>query len=215
MNKKIKVAIADDHSMIIDGIGNIINNEPDMNVLIKAYNGQELLDLLEDKEIEVVILDINMPVLDGVETAKIITEKYPAIKIIILSMHSTYDMVSKLLEIGVSGYLTKNQASLSLIHSIRAVYNGSKVYSEAVADCIVSNLQKPYVELSIPSDTDLTKRELEVLKCIAKEMTSPEIASNLRISESTVNAHRRNLISKLGVRSSMGLVRYAFENNIV
>lgn len=210
----IKVAIADDHSMIIDGIGNIINNEPDMNVLIKAYNGQELLDLLEDKEIDVVILDINMPVLNGIETAKVITKKYPDIKIMILSMQSSYDVVSQLLKIGVSGYLTKNQASLSLIHSIRAVCNGSMVYSEAVIESIVSNLQKPYVEPKVSSDVDLTIRELEVLRCIATEMTSLEIAESLQISESTVNTHRRNLISKLGVKSSLGLVSYAFKNGI-
>jgi two-component system nitrate/nitrite response regulator NarL len=209
----IKVLLADDHGIIIDGLKSILKNEKDIQVVATAENGQEAVAYIEKNAVDVAVLDINMPVMTGVEATRLIRANHQT-KVLILSMYDTYEFIDELIDAGCQGYILKNRGQEELVKAIRRVYSGQPYYGKKIQDKILEERLNPKREKNIVP-VNLTKREKEVLKLIALEFTSPEIAEKLFITEATVNTHRRNLISKLGVRSSMGLVRYAFEKGML
>lgn len=215
----IKVVIADDHQIFVDGISALLNEIPNIIVTATANNGKQVLDILKKTKVDIVILDINMPDMDGLETAKVIHEKYPGIKVLVLTMYVEKEIVIKLIKTGVMGYVLKNTGKQELEEAIASVMNGKKYYSSDVAFTMLdAKLSAEHIDdykKTLPDTGSLTKREIEILKLIALEQTTPEISKALFISAYTVETHRKNLIKKLGVKNLAGLVRYAFQAGLV
>ncbi len=218
MNEResIKIYIADDHEMFIEGITLSLA----INGLVKveggANNGIQLIELLDKKPVDVVLLDINMPEMNGFEAAKLIVKKFPDVRIIALSMFLEKEYIEELIEIGVSGYILKNTRMQELEKAIISVAAGTKYFSNDVGLKLLNAQTNNEYPESFLNDQQyrLTDREIEVLKLIAQENTTPEIAEKLFISVYTVETHRKNLIKKLKVKNIAGLVKYAVQNGI-
>ena len=206
----IKVAIADDHQMFIDGIKSLFLDHPDIEIKVAANNGIELLEKLNYEPIDILLLDSDMPKLDGIETTKKIKEIFPSIKIIILTMHNEKNIISSFVQEGVSGYILKNTSEKELIEAISQIQKGETFYSQKIAQVIMRDLGD-----NSANKMAISEREIDVLKLIAEEFTTKEIAEKLFISKNTVETHRKNLIFKLGVRNVVGLVKYAIQEGYV
>ena len=212
--KKIKILIADDHKIVIDGIKSLLTEEEDLIVVGEVDNGKQVLDFVETNEVDVFLVDVTMPVMNGIETAQALKEKYPSSKILALTMHEDPQYFKRMIEAGASGYILKNTDKHELVKAIRLIAEGRNYFSnEMYSDYIMGRI-KPEKKTEEP-DMFLTKREIEVLKLIAEEMKNHEIAEKLFISTRTVDTHRRNLLQKLDVKNTAGLVRYAIKSGIV
>lgn len=210
----INVLIADDHKIVVDGLTSILKNEKDIKIVGTGKNGLEALEIVKNNTIDIVILDINMPELNGIEATKKIKDISPESKVLILSMYNDREFIDELLQAGCSGYILKNKGQEELVKAIRTILGGNDYLGEEIIKTIIKGRrEKKNERITLP--IHLTKRETEVLKLIAQEYTAPEIAEQLFIEETTVNTHRRNLISKLKVKNSLGLVSYAFKNGLV
>lgn len=211
----IQIAITDDATLFRKGLNLLLEDYDDIEVIMEAENGQVLLDkLATEKHPDIVILDLQMPVLDGVATAKILKEKHPDIRIIILSTHYSKAFIINMIEIGASAYLPKNAEPETFAKTIRNVYENGFHYSKEVWEMIQTNINKKQTT-QVSFVPQLTARELEVLQCICEQLTASEIAEKLFISRRTVEGHRNNLLQKLNCRNVAGLVVYAIENNLV
>lgn len=211
----IKIIIADDHQIFIDGLKALLSEIEDFEIIKEAPNGKVLLEILEDQLPDVILLDMNMPEIDGLEATKIISEKYSSIKILMLTMFGTVDYIQKLIKAGAQGYLLKNTGKAELELAIRSLIKGENYYSQEVSNRIMEGLQKRQKQDKDYQIVELTDREKEVLILIAEELTTNEIADKLFISKHTVETHRKNLISKLNVRNVNGLVKYAVQQGLV
>ena len=211
--EKLKLIIADDHTMFLQGIVSLIEHESGIKIIGKAVNGIEVLNILKIQSADIVILDISMPEMDGIELSKILKKEYPFIKIIIVSTHSIAKIISRLIRIGVNGYLLKNAEKAELLEAIYSVADGKNYFSKEVEEHYSNNSQK--IEKQISNITELSSREKEILVLIAQEYNTAEIAEKTFISFNTVNTHRRNLLSKLNAKNTAGLVKYAVENGLV
>lgn len=211
--KKISVVIADDHKMFREGISTLLNLSDDIEVIAEAENGAELLRIASTTTFDVAILDIDMGEMSGIEVAEKLSRSNPEIKILVLSMHSEITFVVKMLDAGASGYILKNAGKEEMITAIKAVANGDTYYSKQVSAKLIQQLssKKKIKDIFHGKEVPLTERETEVLKLIAQEYSNPEIAEQLFISIRTVDSHRRNLIEKLGVKNTAGLVKYAIK----
>ncbi len=209
----IKIAIADDHQMFIDGIKSLLKGNKNMLVSLEATNGEQLLSLLKEQQTEVILMDVNMPVMDGIEATKQVKKLFPEIKVIMLTMFSSKDYIEKLLRAGANGYILKNTGKEELTTAIEKVMQGESYFSKEVTERIMEGLQGKKAENN-PHMVELTEREKDVLRLIVQELTSHEIADKLFISFHTVETHRKNLISKLQVKNIAGLVKYAVQNGL-
>ena len=210
----IKVIIADDHQMFIDGIKALLRNEKDIRLVGGALNGAGVMELLAGESVDIVLLDVNMPGMDGIETTIKIRTSHPEVKILMLTMYNKHEFISGLINAGASGYILKNTGRKELIDAIKAVYEGKTFYSEDVTETILQHFTKTPAEQKIEA-VQLTDREKEVLKLIALEYTTPEIADKLFISINTVESHRNNLMSKLKAKNIAGLVKFALQTGII
>ncbi|MEM7368086.1 MAG: response regulator transcription factor [Bacteroidota bacterium] len=210
----IRIIIADDHQIFIDGIRLLLEQDTDVLIVGEAQNGWQVLDLLESDTVDIVLLDIRMPKLDGLETMGKIAERFPDIKVLVLTMHEEIEYIKAILDKGARGYIFKNTNKKELHKAIRVLAEGGVYFSEEVKDKIMeSHLHSPSRKtMTIP--VHLTKRETEVLKLIAQEFKTHEIATRLCISTHTVETHRKNLIRKIGVRNIAGLAKYALKNGL-
>lgn len=211
--KEINVVVIDDHKMFLQGVSLLLDTIEDITIIGTATSGQEALIHLENKLVDVVLLDINMPEMDGVTLSKIIKKKYPAVKILIVSTYSNVQIVSRLIRIGIDGYVLKNVGKEVLHNAITTIYNGGTYFTKEIAKKEQENKTK--LRKNQFYVTDLSKREKEILCLIAKEFTAAEISEHLFISINTVNTHRRNLLSKLNAKNTAGLVKYAVENGLM
>lgn len=213
-NSIIKTLIVDDHKMVVDGILLMLREDENIKVVGTAYNGQECIQILEKEDVDVVLLDINMPILNGIETCQIINKRYPLIKVIALSMLSDVQMVRRMMELGASGYLLKNAGQDELINAVYKVTQGKNVFDDHILRLLIEPVKnrKAPENVGIPT---LTRRQKEILKLIVEEHTTSEIASILHIGFGTVETHRRNMISKLGVRNTAGLVKAVYERKLL
>ena len=212
---KIKVLIADDHKIFRDGIRSILEKEKDLEVVDEAANGKEVLEKLESSKVDVIILDIDIGKPTGIEITGIVVEKYPEVKVLILSMIGLHDFVIQALETGATGYILKNTGKDEVITAIRSVAKGDSYFSKEVSSILVEQLHKPRSIRKRSEGIPLTAREIEVLQLIAQEFSNPEIAKKLFISIRTVDTHRRNLLEKLGLKNTAGLVKYAISKGLV
>lgn len=211
---KIKVLLVDDHQIIIDGLKSVLQKTGDIEVAGEANNGQEALRLSGLLRFDVMLMDIDMPVMNGIETLKALKMKnYPA-KVIILSMHHEAGMVKNLIALGADGYLLKNAGVEEVALAIRKVMGGKQHFS---ADLTLSMLNSgsPQQKARQQPQIQLTARETEVLQLIAKGFSNKEIGKSLFISHRTVDTHRTNLMNKLEVNNIAGLVSYAIKNGLV
>lgn len=209
-----RILIADDHQMFIDGVKSLLSSNKRFSVIGEAHNGEEVINILSKEKVDIVLLDMNMPVMDGMQTLKVIREKLPLMKVIMLTMFSTRDYIEKLLKAGANGYILKNTGKDELTLGIDTVMRGESFFSKEVTERIMEGLQGKKASSVKTGIIELTEREKQVLVLIVKEMTTQEIADKLFISTNTVETHRKNLISKLNVRNIAGLVKYALQNGL-
>ncbi|MEZ7945046.1 MAG: response regulator transcription factor [Flavobacteriaceae bacterium] len=219
MKEKIQVHIADDHKILIEGIVAVINTEDDIEIEGYSLNGKEVIDWAEDHSADILILDINMPIYDGIEVLKFFKIKKINQKVIILSSYEDVKLVQEMINLGANGFLSKDSAGQHIVEAIRTVHEGEQYFS----DTIKNNLLKLYTGKNVrpgqrPQSTianSLTDRETEVLKLISQEYSSPEIAQILNISQSTVDTYRKSLLKKTNVKNAVGLAMYAVKNKII
>lgn len=215
----IRVAITDDQVLFRRGMASIINTFENISIVLEADNGRILLDSLQNFEPipDVVLLDLSMPELNGIETTKLLHVHYPSIKIIILSVYGEDRFVTHLMELGVNAYLFKNVEPEEVERAIRTVIDKDFYFNEAFLNAMKNRLsnkrQKITLTDNIPST--LTSREIEVLSLICKQRTAQEIADQLFISVRTVDGHRNNLLEKTGARNSAGLVLFAIKHRLI
>lgn len=211
-NGVTSILIADDHGIVREGLRRLIEAEPDFSVCAEALDGQEVLEMVEQYAPEVVVLDITMPKLGGLETLERLRVKHRGIKVILLSVHSDPPFIQSAVSLGADGYVLKNGKVGEVVSAIRAVTRGGSYFSPAVAREIVEQLRDP-----TPNEpfTLLSSREREVLLLIAEGLSAKEVATRLNISHKTVEAHRTSLMRKLGVRKATELVRYALRRGLI
>jgi len=211
----IRIFLTDDHQLVIDGMKLMISEAVDMQCVGFANNGQEALRQLDELEVDVIMLDINMEVMNGLETCRAVHTRYSQVKIIALSMLKEPSMVKQMLKNGASGYLLKNAGKAEVLEAIRRVYSGKKYYSSEVADAVMASLSAEPTKSNDTLFPGLTRREKQVLGLIVEEYTTQEIADELSIKFGTVETHRRNLLIKLGARNTAGLVRTCLEYGLL
>ncbi|MCB0801491.1 MAG: response regulator transcription factor [Flavobacteriales bacterium] len=211
----IRIVIVDDHQIFIDGVKELMNSIDEIEVVGIANNGIDLIDLLTKQEADVILMDVNMPKMDGIEATKHVVKHYPETKVLMLTMHDSRMFIEKLIRIGAHGYVLKNTGKAELKLAIETVQNGKNYYSTEVTQRIIEGMQMKEKAIKKTGNVELTEREKDVLKLIAQELTSNEIAEKLFISHHTVESHRKNLIAKLGVRSVAGLVKYAVQIGLI
>jgi DNA-binding NarL/FixJ family response regulator len=212
---KIKIALADDHRLFRDGVKKVIQSADDCKIVLEASNGEELLQFLRkapsNGRPDVVLLDIQMPVMDGLVTAEILRTEFPEIKVLVLSMHNSETMVVAMLKLGISGYVTKNAPTEELLTAIYDVNNGNRYFSPSVVTAAMDYLSGT----NDSSSQKLSQRETQLMRLIFQEKTSEEISNELFISKRTVDALIANLMTKLKVNSRVGIVLAALKKNIV
>ncbi|MFO7978764.1 MAG: response regulator transcription factor [Bacteroidales bacterium] len=212
--EKINVVIVDDHKLVTDCIGLFLRSSPDMVVSGVAHSGTEALSLLEAFEPHVMLIDISMPDMTGIEATKLVKQKYPDVKILILSMHSDYDNISDAIDAGADGYVPKDVASEELIEAIKAIYQGKNFFHTSISDEIVKNYS---TKRRTPSAVlpQLTKRELEVLKLFTEGFNNNEIADRLFLSVRTIESHKNHILQKTNMKNSVELIKFAIKNKII
>lgn len=213
-SRPIKVAIADDHALFRAGVKTALSVRKDIEMIAEADNGMQLLNLLKHIEPDVILLDIQMPLMDGITTLPEIRKLYPEIKVIILSMHNDHSMISKLMEVGANSYLTKNSDSETIYQAIKTCYEQEFFFNDLTNKALLSGLRTKKTDHT-PEDIQLNDKELRILKLMCEEKTTKEIADIVDISPRTVEAIRDKLKTKTGAKSMAGLVMYAVKNKLL
>jgi len=205
MTKKIKIAIADDHSLILKGIRNSLHFHDNFHIIAEFNNGADLISFLKGSKPDLVITDYAMPILDGRECVRIVKENWPGIRMIMLSQHLEAALINDLVELGVDGFVSKAADAKEILEAVREVLRGKKYFDAESARSYAGFIAGRVDEKSdLPN---LTPRELEIVKMIAGDMLTKQIASNLGISKHTVDSHRKNLLAKMEVNTTGGLVK--------
>jgi DNA-binding NarL/FixJ family response regulator len=212
----IKIIIADDHQLVAEGLKSIIEQSGLYKVISIARHGAELLKQLEVVSTDIIMMDIDMPVMNGIEATIQVRKLYPEIRIIVLTLHAEKGLVKKLMDLGANGFILKNSDRDELLLAIDHVFKGGKYFSSALT---LNLIEQPSVSV-IPGSYDdkkaqLTEREIEILKMIAEGLSNKEIGDKLFISHRTVDTHRTNLMKKLEVNNIAGLIRYAMKNGFI
>lgn len=212
----IKIIIADDHKMVVDGLRSILETDNFSQIISTAANGQELLRLLSLVETDVVLMDIDMPVMNGLVAMPEIKRLHPNVKVIVLTMHEEGALVKKMMDMGAKGFLFKNSDKSELFAAVETVANGGNYISSNLTHHPAKDYRLNREDNSSPfSGTVLTEREMEILRLIASGLSNKEIGDKLFISHRTVDTHRTNLMKKLEVNNIAGLIRYAIRNGFM
>lgn len=213
VNEVIKVLLCDDHRIITDGLKGLLESDAGMSCVGAVENGAAAIHAVEHLAVDVVLMDLDMPVLDGLEATERIKAKWPDVKVIILSMHDEAAMVQRMMELGADGYLVKNCGRDELMLAIRDVYAGRKHFGSALTESLLSQRTENAAQSGLLKD--LSERETEVLAALAEGLTNKEIGDRLFISPRTVDTHRTNLMKKLDTHNIAGLVRIAIKAGLV
>lgn len=213
---KIKVAIADDYKIYRDGLKVGLAADDNLQVSLEADNGEDLLNGLKENAADVIIMDLKMPIMDGMEATKEVRKKFPSIKVLVVTMYEDDKFIIHLMENGANGYLLKNADSDAIRKAIYAVHENGYYFNDLVNKALLKRLVlKGNIKPSFNQDVDFTERELEVLKLICEEKTADEIGKEIFLSPRSVEGIRTRLIEKIGVRNTAGLVMFAIKNEIV
>lgn len=207
-----RICITDDHQLVLEGIKLLLQDQDDLAIVGLCRSSSELLDFIKNTHIDIVLLDINLPDQNGIETCKYITKHYPAVKVIGLSMIGESNLIKLMLKNGALGYLHKNAGKSEIVKAIHDVKSGQVYISKEMKDILIGIADNNVVN-NTPFPK-LSSREVQILKMITNEKTTQEIADTLFISFGTVETHRRNIMIKLGVKNTAGLVRIAIEYNL-
>lgn len=207
--KQISVLIADDHKMMLDGLRSLFAGENNITIAGEASNGLQVLAFLANNKVDIAVLDIGMPQMDGYETALKIKQDHPHTKVLVLSLHKDEKYIGKLLKAGVAGYIIKDRGSEELITAINTIAAGKEYFDAEVLKISIRAMQNK--SAGINNEIKFTKREVDVLHHIADGLSSKQIGEKLFIAESTVETHRKNLLEKLDLPNSKHLLKYAIE----
>lgn len=205
----MKIFLVDDHAILLDGIKSILEKEPTLKVIGEANTAEVALEFIKQHEVDLLITDFNLPEMDGLALVRLVKKISPITKIIMLSMHDEVHLVKEILKEGIDGYILKNDSHKELLSAIAAVDAGKIYLSNDINKIIINSLQFPDEERM------LTDREREILKLIAKEFSNRDIADQLFISERTVETHRKNIFRKTKTNSLVGLIKFAYANNLI
>lgn len=214
--KSISVLLADDHTLFRKGMSMMVKTFPGVSSVRDVENGQLALDVLKDEHVDILLLDLEMPVLDGWETSKKVVAKHPDTYIIMISMHDSLTLISDLIEIGVHSYLLKSAEPEEVQKAIVSVMNNDFYYNQLVARALHQKVKQGGIAKPLFHErSQLTKREIEILELICQELTMKEIGERLFLSEQTIHTHRKNLMKKTEAKNAVGLVKFAIQNQIV
>jgi DNA-binding NarL/FixJ family response regulator len=211
----ITIAIADDYKIYRDGLKLCLSSDPNLKIIMEADNGEELMEALKTEQPEIIIMDLNMPLLDGMEATKQIRKKYEGIKILVITMYDNDKFIINLMENGAHGYLLKNAEPKEIIKAIYALHENGYYFNDLVNKALLKKLvMKNNLKPSFNHNIELTEREQEVLKMICEEKTATEIGKEIFIIPRSVEGIRTRLIEKIGVRNTAGLVMFAVKNGL-
>ncbi len=205
--RDIKTLLADDHAIVMEGIKEVLSADEEISVLGSVGNGEEVLRFLrKNPEVDVVVLDINMPVMDGISCSRHLKKDFPNVKIIILTMYAQKSFVEEIVKIGIDGCLLKNNTGKELIDAVLRVMSGKQYYDR------IGTFNSDEEEVT---QYKLSERELEIIKLMSEGMTSSEIAEKLFLSDHTVKTHRKNILRKLNVNNSSQAVQFCLNNQLI
>ena len=207
----IRIVLVDDHALVLEGICARLSEEDDIEIVAQAGNGLDALAVVKATQPAVVLMDISMPVMDGIEAVERLAQDHPDVRVLILSMHNNPEYILRLMRTGACGYVLKDAPSKELVSAIRTVNSGSTFISSGASEQLFRNSQVAAVK----NKSILTKREITVLTMIAEGLANKEIAHFLELSVRTVEAHRQNIKSKLAIYTPAGLTKYAIEHQFV
>jgi DNA-binding NarL/FixJ family response regulator len=212
-----KIFIVDDHKIFREGLVFMISKMKGFEVVGEASNGKAFLDMIDNLDADIVLMDISMPGIDGIEATASVLEKHPDLKIIALTMFCDEEYYYKMIQAGVSGYILKESGKDELATALNTVITGENYFSQKVLHNILMNMnnQKSSKKATPSQDMKLTRREIEVLTLICQGLSNAEISDKLSLSLRTIEGHKSNLFSKTGVKNSISLVMYAMKNNLV
>jgi DNA-binding NarL/FixJ family response regulator len=218
MSEKIKVYLADDHQMLIEGMKAVIKTNEDFEVVGYSLNGMRLIEEVVKAKADILVMDINMPEKDGIEVLKELSNTKTPFKVIVLSSYDDLKLVKEVIKLGARGYLTKQSVGDSIIEALIEVHNGEEYFCKIMQEKILASFShntQNINQVKIVPQIYLTERELVIIKLIALEYSGKMISEKLFISTNTVETHRKNLLKKLNLKSSIGLAKYAIKNNLI
>ena len=219
MAEKIRIYLADDHQILIDGLVAVLKTNKTFEVVGYSLSGENLVDEVADKNIDILLMDINMPGKDGIEVLKEFNTRGFSCNVIVFSSFDDLKLIKEVLQLGAKGYLTKQSAGETIIEAINMVYAGEEYYSKSVREKIflsfTGNTKAENNASNLITPESITERELEILKLISLEYSGKEISEALYISANTVETHRKNLLKKLNVKGTVGLVKFALKHNLI
>ncbi|MFT6982712.1 MAG: DNA-binding NarL/FixJ family response regulator [Crocinitomicaceae bacterium] len=216
IQKPIRIAITEDHALLRETICTLLNKEPNFNIVLEVGNGQELIEGLKNKEVDLVILDLEMPILNGSETLKVIGKTHPGLKVLVLSMYSDKARVQKCFQLGAKGFLSKVCEYHELVTAINTLSDGRVYLNNSSSNKLYRQIRSSKNKQKLNFiDDPLTEREMEILNLICHEKTNREIAVELNLSHRTVENHSLNIRKKTGANNSIGLMTYALKHNLV
>ncbi len=213
--KKIRVLLVDDHAILREGIKALLEKQDDIEVVAEAADGREAIPKVAQFRPDVVVLDISMPTMDGLESTRQMKRENPDIKVLVLTMHDNEEYFFQLLRAGASGYVTKKSVSRELVSAIEAVYRGESFFCPSMAKFLLSDFLRLDKAVENTGQEELTPREREIVKLIAEGYTNQQIADLLHRSVKTIESHRSNILRKLGIHDSIELVKYAVRKKLI
>lgn len=216
--KTTKILIVDDHEVVRDGLKNILTSLDNISIAGEAGNGEDAVKMYSSLKPDLVIMDISMPGMNGIEATRVIKEKDPDARILILTMHDNQEYLNQIIRSGAKGFILKNTDKEELLDAVRTVASGDNFFSKDISKLIIDNYIRTAKETEKSDaykEVPLTKREIEILKLIASGYSNQEIANILYISYNTVDTHRKNIMHKLSIKNTAGLVRYAIEKGLI
>jgi DNA-binding NarL/FixJ family response regulator len=215
---KISLFIVDDHKLVRDGMKALLSGIPTIEITGEASDGKEMFELLKERQPEVIIMDISLPEISGIELTRMLSQQYPSIRVLVLSMYNDEEFIFNSIKAGAKGFLPKNTSREELVEAIQAIHNGDEFFSESISKIILrSYIRKATVDEE-PADKNreaLTPREIEILKLFVEGHINKEIGEMLDISIRTVETHKNHIMKKLALRSTVEMVKYAIRNKIV
>ncbi len=213
MSKELKIVIADDHRMFIDGVMSLLKKEVFLHFVHESPDAEDALAYIRTHPIDLLITDVSMPGMSGTELAKIVKNEFPLVKILVLTMFKDPAIIHEMLQSEAEGYILKNTGKQELLTAIHHIMDDGTYYSNEVMTLMIQHSKKTIAQQK--NKEELTARELEILKLICEELTTAGIAEKLFISPHTVDSHRKSILAKTQSKTIVGLIKYAFQNNIL